>query len=424
MILDELPLELMREVLLDLATVDIIQTVKCTRRLYHFAKSDKALGRRLQNRVLNARLGLGNYELCADCGKLVLRLYLDGKFRQANDAAQWKSSNFVFLFEGDCKCDYIDGLTPGIEPNLLNYPSFFYDNHLLRAFEDGTDFVINSGSLDEAIVNCGTLFNIFTKFCVIHKFELRLYNNDDQIWEQMNAFFNANPPDLRIQPCVSIDSGINLNIFSTSSIFSNGLAKIQIYDFIKQWGLVDAYHEVLRRTPQVFLSVVDLPYTYEDLFGFFKDTKKLSLHSETHIAEEQLGQLVQDFYEVKRDEERTLEIKFDGDFLIKDFLTLIPEEAYSLQLKRSRIVGPEPEIRTWAEMTDKFGGRWALIVIVMNYHCRFLHIRNMNYFTEDCLSNLGDEFEINQFFDPSDSDQSDSEQFDSDQSYSGQSDFD
>ncbi|PAV63796.1 hypothetical protein WR25_26306 isoform B [Diploscapter pachys] len=416
----------MREVLLDLATVDIIQTVKCTRRLDQFAKADKALSRRLQNRIFDLELCLDEYESCNKCEKSMMSLYLNANFREINDAVtRWKwNRRFNFWFEGGCKCDYIDGRMQEIEPRLLNHPSSLYDSHLLRAFEDGTDFVINSGSLDEAIVNCGTLFNIFTKFCVIHKFELRLYNNDDQIWEQMNAFFNANPPDLRIQPCVSIDSGINLNIFSTSSIFSNGLAKIQIYDFIKQWGLVDAYHEVLRRTPQVFLSVVDLPYTYEDLFGFFKDTKKLSLHSETHIAEEQLGQLVQDFYEVKRDEERTLEIKFDGDFLIKDFLTLIPEEAYSLQLKRSRIVGPEPEIRTWAEMTDKFGGRWALIVIVMNYHCRFLHIRNMNYFTEDCLSNLGDEFEINQFFDPSDSDQSDSEQFDSDQSYSGQSDFD
>ena len=60
MILDGLPLELMREVLLDLPTVDIIQTVKCTRRLYHFAKVDEALGRRLQNRVLKVYLCLDN----------------------------------------------------------------------------------------------------------------------------------------------------------------------------------------------------------------------------------------------------------------------------------------------------------------------------------------------------------------------------
>ena len=71
MILDGLPLELMKEVLLDLPTVDIIQTVKCTRRLYQFAKIDKALGRRLQNRVFNLRLSLIEYEPCEGCGKPV-----------------------------------------------------------------------------------------------------------------------------------------------------------------------------------------------------------------------------------------------------------------------------------------------------------------------------------------------------------------
>ena len=71
MILDGLPLELMREVLLDLPTVDIIQTVKCTRRLYHFAKADKALGRRLQNRVFDLCLGFGDNRACEECGKLV-----------------------------------------------------------------------------------------------------------------------------------------------------------------------------------------------------------------------------------------------------------------------------------------------------------------------------------------------------------------
>ena len=60
MILDVMPLEVMREVLLDLPTVDIIQTVKCTRRLYRFAKADKALGRRLQNRVFDLHLCLGD----------------------------------------------------------------------------------------------------------------------------------------------------------------------------------------------------------------------------------------------------------------------------------------------------------------------------------------------------------------------------
>ena len=71
MILDGLPLELMREVLLDLPTVDIIQTVKCIRRLYHFTKADKALGRRLQNRVSTFRLYLGNDKFCGICGKSV-----------------------------------------------------------------------------------------------------------------------------------------------------------------------------------------------------------------------------------------------------------------------------------------------------------------------------------------------------------------
>ena len=71
MILDRLPLELMREVLLDLPTVDIIQTAKCTRRLYHFAKTDRALGRRLQNRVSRLDLDLCHYVACADCGNRV-----------------------------------------------------------------------------------------------------------------------------------------------------------------------------------------------------------------------------------------------------------------------------------------------------------------------------------------------------------------
>ena len=71
MILDGLPLELMREVLLDLPEVDIIQTVKCTRRLYQFAKIDKALGRRLQNRVSDLDLCLGGYSFCWACNKMV-----------------------------------------------------------------------------------------------------------------------------------------------------------------------------------------------------------------------------------------------------------------------------------------------------------------------------------------------------------------
>ena len=71
MILDGLPLELMKEVLLELPTVDIIQTVKCTRRLYNFVKADKRLGRRLQGRVADLELCLGGNTPCETCGKLV-----------------------------------------------------------------------------------------------------------------------------------------------------------------------------------------------------------------------------------------------------------------------------------------------------------------------------------------------------------------
>ena len=49
-----------------------------------------------------------------------------------------------------------------------------------------------------------------------------LENNDYQMWEQMNAFFNANPPDMRIQPCISIPSNTDLDDFLTGSIFQNG----------------------------------------------------------------------------------------------------------------------------------------------------------------------------------------------------------
>ena len=38
------------------------------------------------------------------------------------------------------------------------------------------------------------------------------------------------------------------------------------------------------------------------------------------------------FYEVEHDEERMLEIEFGEGFLVEDFLTLIPEEAYKLHL--------------------------------------------------------------------------------------------
>ena len=45
---------------------------------------------------------------------------------------------------------------------------------------------------------------------------------NDLMWDKMNAFFNANPPNLRIQPCVSIPPKINLDDFLMGSIFSNG----------------------------------------------------------------------------------------------------------------------------------------------------------------------------------------------------------
>ncbi|PAV64627.1 hypothetical protein WR25_01700 [Diploscapter pachys] len=224
MILDELPLELMREVLLDLSTVDIIQTVKCTRRLYHFAKADRALGRRLRNRIFNFCLRLGKNKVFADCGEPILCLYLDASFREKRGAmTRWRISSFIFWFEGGCKCGY--GRTPKIEPGLLDHPSFLYDRHLLGAFDTGSRLIINNGSLDDAIINCAKLFNILMKFCVVRRLELVLYNSGDHKWDKMNAFFNANPPDLRIQPYVSIDSAINLDDFLTGSIFSNGKSR-------------------------------------------------------------------------------------------------------------------------------------------------------------------------------------------------------
>ena len=42
------------------------------------------------------------------------------------------------------------------------------------------------------------------------------------MWDKMSAFFNANPPDVRVQPHVDTDTRINLDDFLTGSIFSNG----------------------------------------------------------------------------------------------------------------------------------------------------------------------------------------------------------
>ncbi|PAV78447.1 hypothetical protein WR25_13247 [Diploscapter pachys] len=323
MILDGLPLELMREVLLDLPTVDIIQTVKCTRRLHHFAKTDKALSRRLQNRVFNVRLRLDNY-VCK-CRKSVLCLYLSAGLRREIDVLTRNGGNFYFWFEDKCKCHR---RTLKIEPGLLNHPPFLYESHL-REFENGTSFAIKNGSRDDAVINCGKFFNILMKFCVIQEFQLDLHHSDDHKWDKMSAFFNANPPDLRIQPYVFINSRANLD---NLSVFPNGLAGIQIFN---HYGpiLTDTYNEVFRRTPHVSISEMDPPYTYEDLVGLFKDTKRLSLRCVTNIAEEQLCQLVQHFYEVKHDEECLFEIGFAGGSLITDLLTLIPEEAYSLHLE-------------------------------------------------------------------------------------------
>ena len=55
----------------------------------------------------------------------------------------------------------------------------------------------------------------------MHEFQ-DLDSNDYQLWDKMNAFFNANPPDVRIQPLVFINPETNLDSFLTSSIFQNG----------------------------------------------------------------------------------------------------------------------------------------------------------------------------------------------------------
>ncbi|PAV73136.1 hypothetical protein WR25_12668 [Diploscapter pachys] len=428
MILDGLPLELMREVLLDLPTVDIIQTVKCTRRLHHFAKVDKALGRRLQNRVSELDLHLSHYVACADCGNRPLGLRLYASFRQADGATQWNINRSEFEVKDRCKCRYIDDRTQEIEPGLLDHPSFLYDNYLLRGFENGINFFINNDSLDEAIVNCGKLFNILTKFCVVRKLSLYLGNNDDHMWDKMSAFFNANPPDVRVQPHVDTDTRINLDDFLTGSIFSNGLAEIMILNEFTS-TLTNAYHEVFRRTPDVSFVGMDLPYTYEDLFGFFKDTKKLSLHSTTHITKQEICQLVQHFYEVKHDEECMIEIDLNEDPLVEDILTLIPKEAYKLHLKRNPVLDSEPKVMSWAEMTDRFGGTWAIMDMVSfcdeEMDESFLRICSMKYFIEENMNELSDQSDSNQSdSDQSGSDQSDFDQFDSDQFDSDQSDSD
>ena len=55
----------------------------------------------------------------------------------------------------------------------------------------------------------------------MHEFQ-NLYNKDGYLLSKMNALFNANPPDLRIQPYVFTNSSVNLDYFSMGSIFPNG----------------------------------------------------------------------------------------------------------------------------------------------------------------------------------------------------------
>ncbi|PAV82253.1 hypothetical protein WR25_24509 [Diploscapter pachys] len=367
MILDGLPLELIREVLLDLPTVDVIQTVKCTRRLYHFAKFDKALGRRLQNRVFDLTLFLDSYDHCRVCEDPVLQLFLQTDFRPESDAVNHWNLNynaFFFRLKGGCKCRNDDD----------------------QMQEISSKFVINNDSLDEAIINCGKLFNIFMKFCVIRSLGLTFFDSADHLWGKMNAFFNANPPDVRIQPCVSINSEINLDNFLT------GLAEIEISKGFGPFLTANPYHEVLRRTPSVSFEEIDLPYTYKDLVGFFKDTKKLSLHSATRITKKQIRRLVQHFYEVQHDEECMFEIEINEEVRIKDLLTLIPKKAYKLHPKKRRGMDPVPEMLIWAEMTDKFGGRWAMIDMALYYgwvaSSNLFRICSMNALHEDQPSDL------------------------------------
>ena len=70
-------------------------------------------------------------------------------------------------------------------------------------------------------------------------------------------------------------------------------------------------------------------------------------------------------------------------------------------------MGPEREMMIWAEMTDRFGGRWALMDMGVHYELAtseyLFHIFNMKYYFTEPNPN-----------DQSYSDQSDSDQSDSD----------
>ena len=95
--------------------------------------------------------------------------------------------------------------------------------------------------------------------------------------------------------------------------------------------------------------------------------------------------------------------------------------------QRSEDIGPEPEVMIWAEMTDRFGGRWAIADMAVYYGWETssdtLCISNTKYLTEDSYQSDSDQSDSYQSdSDQCDSDQSDSNQSDSDQSDSYQSD--
>ncbi|PAV82914.1 hypothetical protein WR25_06340 [Diploscapter pachys] len=143
------------------------------------------------------------------------------------------------------------------------------------------------------------------------------------------------------------------------------------------------YHDVFRKTPFVnFHCLENLPYTYEDLFGIFKDTKRLRLTNSHMITDEQVCKIVQDFYEGKHDEDYIFEIGVGGENVkVEDYLKLIPKEAYRLKVIRKRSFDSSYEMKTWAKMTDRFGRKWALVDMTIHDEMDEgnLRIYNMKY---------------------------------------------
>ena len=99
--------------------------------------------------------------------------------------------------------------------------------------------------------------------------------------------------------------------------------------------------------------------------------------------------------------------------------------------QRSGNIGPEPKWMIWAEMTDRFGGTWALIDTALYFSHRETNSNTLRICSMKCLT----EKRPIEFSDQSDCYQSDSDQsdfdlsdFDSDpsdfDSDSGTSDFD